>query len=371
MLEWQMDLGASSVSTPLVTDGFIAAGHEVGLAIVELNGTLRCVFDAHGEVISAPKTDGRRIFFGSTNYIFYAIGTDCKEVWKFPARDRIKSDPLVANGMVYLSSYDGHVYALNAVDGHQVWAFPDRTPKASEPAPAPAPAPAAGKKKKKRGKKAAEPAPPPPAEPKKPKVPDDVADFSYSSPTLHNGVIYLGNLDGRLYALDAKTGEMQWYFKTDGPVTSTPKVEGDFVFFGSNDGNLYCVDLRTLRMRWKVTTKDWVNSSPTIIDGMVYIGSNDRHIYAVDAVTGEVQWSYQTVGPAIAIPAIYQNLVFAAGGSGDGAIYALQSADGTLFWRYETGGKIQSDPVIVGDRMYVTSTDRQLYAFAIKKTKAE
>src|SRR5690242_7987059 len=99
-LEWKTDLGAASVSTPLVTENWIAVGTELGLSIVDGDGKKRCDFDAHGEVISAPKTDGHRIYFGSTNYIVYAVEPTCVEAWKFPTRDRIKSDPLVAEGRV-------------------------------------------------------------------------------------------------------------------------------------------------------------------------------------------------------------------------------------------------------------------------------
>src|SRR4051794_32664988 len=110
-LEWKADLGAASVSTPLVTESYIAVGTEVGLVIIDRDGKKRRDFDAHGEVISAPKTDGRRIYFGSTNYIMYAVEPNCVEAWKFPTRDRIKSDPLVTAGRIYISSYDGHLYA--------------------------------------------------------------------------------------------------------------------------------------------------------------------------------------------------------------------------------------------------------------------
>src|SRR5689334_7347355 len=169
-LEWKADLGAASVSTPLVTKDFVAVGSELGLVIVDKSGARRCSFDAHGEVISAPKTDGKRIFFGSTNYIFYAVEPTCAEAWKFPTRDRIKSDPLVEGGRVYVSSYDGHLYALDAASGERLWTFPDGAAKLT------------------------------------------VGDFSYSSPVLKDGVLYVGNLDGNLYAIKADDGSLVWRF---------------------------------------------------------------------------------------------------------------------------------------------------------------
>jgi outer membrane protein assembly factor BamB len=352
-LAWKLDLGAASVSTPLVTESYIAVGTEAGLVIVDRDGKKRCDFDAHGEVISAPKTDGKRIFFGSTNYIVYAVEPSCVEAWKFATRDRIKSDPLVAGGRVYTSSYDGHIYALSADSGERLWTFPEsaRPPPAAEP-------------EEKRPKKGA----PPPA----PEPPLVVGDFSYSSPVLDNGVIYLGNLDGYLYAVRAEDGVLMWRLKTDAPVTSTPLIERGVAYFGSNDGHVYAVSLAAPpAVTWKVATRDWVNSSAAVAAGVLFIGSNDRHIYAIDTVSGQSAWSFATTGPAIARPAIYKNLVLAAGASGDGAVYALQAVNGALFWKFQTEGKVESDPVVDGDQLYVTSADQKLYAFKFLKTTEE
>lgn len=362
------DLGAASVSTPLVTEAFIAAGSEVGVTLVEVDGSLRCTFDAHGEVISAPKWDGTHIYFGSTNYTFFAIRPDCTEVWRFTAQDRIKSDPLVADGTVYLTSYDGHVYALSARDAERQWVFPP-----ARSAVAAAQEEASTSVSPGREGQLGSPEEPaaPPAATSRGVIPDHVGDFSYSSPLLHEGVLYVGNLDGRIYALDAKTGALQWSYGTDGPITSSPRVFNGLLYFGSNDGNLYAVDLVTHKTRWKHSTKDWINSSPHLGEGVLYVGSNDRHLYALDAEQGSVRWSFSTKGPVIAIPTVYENLVFVAGGSGDGAIYALHAADGSSFWTYQTGGKIQSDPVVVGNKLYVTSTDHFLYVFEILRTTSK
>ena len=348
-LEWQYDIGAGSVSTPLVTSAFIAFGSERGVTILEPTGKLRCQFDARGEVISKPASDGRLVFFGSTNYIFYAIDTNCRETWKLATRDRIKSDPALADGRVLVSSYDGHVYALAAGTGELAWTFPAAPAKVEPPPPA----------------AALVQAPPSP--------PLVVGDFSYSSPVVADGVIYLGNLDQHVYAIDLATGALRWRFKTGGAITSTPLAAGGTLYFGSNDGCVYALDLGAAepRERWRYNTHDWVNSSPRLADGVIYVGSNDRHVYALDAASGQLEWAFETKGPAIAIPAVYKNLVLAAGGSGDGAIYALDRVAGALFWERRTSGKIESDPIVIDDRLYVTSTDHALYAFRIRATTTE
>ncbi|MEE8409510.1 MAG: PQQ-binding-like beta-propeller repeat protein [Myxococcota bacterium] len=373
-VEWRQALHAPSLSTPLVTDSFIVVGHEIGVSIFEPDGTPRCVFPTHRDVISAPVTDGKLIFFGCTNYIFYAIDSGCTEVWKFPTGDRIKSDPLVADGRVILTSYDGHVYALEAATGRQAWVFPRPPPMklgtSVQPAPNKPEKPIKAKRRgrKRAGEKRPEAPEGPPKSPRKPVIP---GDFSYSSPVLAGDKIFVGNLDHYMYVINAADGRYVGRFKTDGPVTSTPLIDDGVLYFGSNDGIVYAIDLGSNRERWRFSTKDWVNSSPSLANGVLFVGSNDRHVYAINATSGRVKWKFATEGPAIARPTFHENLVIAAGSSGDGTVYALQREDGTLFWSYRTGGKIDSDPVMKNGKLYVSSSDRFLYTFVFHRTRSE
>ena len=69
----------------------------------------------------------------------------------------------------------------------------------------------------------------------------ETGDRVLSSPVVSGGTVYVGSADGRLYAIDAETGQEQWAFETDGPVGS-PAVSGGTVYVGSNDGSLYAVE---------------------------------------------------------------------------------------------------------------------------------
>lgn len=368
-VEWRQKLTAPSLSTPLVTDSYIVVGHEIGVSIFETDGTPRCVFPTHQEVISAPATDGKLIFFGSTNYIFYAIDSGCTEVWKFPTGDRIKSDPLVAAGRVVMTSYDGHVYALDAATGAQAWIFPRPPPVKLYLPPEKLEKETKAKRRGRKRGAAKEKEPEAPVKPRKP--PPTPGDFSYSSPVIAGSKIFVGNLDHFMYVINAVDGGYIGRFKTDGPVTSTPLVDDGVLYFGSNDGNIYAIDLGANRERWRLSTKDWVNSSPRIADGVLFIGSNDRHMYAINAKSGRLKWKFATEGPVIARPTFHENLVIAVGGSGDGAIYALQREDGSLFWSYRTGGKLDSDPVMKDGKLYISSSDRHLYSFVFRRTTVE
>ena len=196
-----------------------------------------------------------------------------------------------------------------------------------------------------------------PAEP-----PITVGEFSYSSPAIAGGVVYVGNLDGYVYAVTIADGKLKWRFKTEDGVTSSPLVEDGMVFIGSNDGNIYALNAETGAKVWTYKTGNWVNSSPRISDGVLYCGSNDKNMYALDAKTGALKGKFATEGPVVAIPTIHKNYVIVTGGQGDGTV----SWSTAPRCRRSTSSRPpeRSRPTVIdGDMMYVGSFDRQMYAF--------
>ncbi|MET7350621.1 PQQ-binding-like beta-propeller repeat protein [Streptomyces mirabilis] len=62
-----------------------------------------------------------------------------------------------------------------------------------------------------------------------------------SSPTVSDGVVYVGGGDRHLYAVNGPTGKQRWKFATGGAVYSTPAVSDGVVYVGSEDGYLHAV----------------------------------------------------------------------------------------------------------------------------------
>ncbi|HUU00078.1 MAG TPA: PQQ-binding-like beta-propeller repeat protein [Myxococcota bacterium] len=358
---WEFPVGSPLYSTPLVVGDLIVFGSESGtLHAVDKSGQTRWQFQApSAEIFSHPLSDGKMIFFGATNQMFYAIDMRGQLRWQFAARERIKSDPALAEGVIYATSYDGHVYALKSDNGKRIWQFP--TEKKAEPPPA-----ESEEKAAKDGEKASEE-----ATEVKEQVPEiKPGEFSYAAPAVKDGILYVGNLDGYMYAIQTSDGTLKWRFNAGEGITSTALVEGGVVYFGSKNDNVYAIDAGSgKKLIWKFTTGDDVLSSPKAENGVLYIGSNDNNFYALDQKTGKEKCHFSAKGPIVSYAAFYKNLVFFAGGQGDGNIYAISEGTCKMFFTSKTGYKIESDPVLDGDRLYVTSGDRKLHAFKINKTK--
>ena len=56
------------------------------------------------------------------------------------------------------------------------------------------------------------------------------------------GTVYVGSVDGKVYALDAATGHVRWAYASGGSVLSGPVVADGMVYFGSDDQNVYALE---------------------------------------------------------------------------------------------------------------------------------
>jgi len=54
-------------------------------------------------------------------------------------------------------------------------------------------------------------------------------------------MVYVGSIDGGLYALDAKSGHELWSFKMGNAMVSSPLVADGAVYVASHDGYIYAI----------------------------------------------------------------------------------------------------------------------------------
>jgi len=71
-------------------------------------------------------------------------------------------------------------------------------------------------------------------------------------------------------------------------------------------------------------------------------------------------WKFRTGGRVISSPAVVGDAVFV--GSTDGSVYAVNRGDGTQRWKYDTRGPISSSPAVHNGVVYVVSVDGLLHA---------
>ena len=182
----------------------------------------------------------------------------------------------------------------------------------------------------------------------------------HSSPALANGTVYFGSRDGKLYAVDAATGEKRWEFLTGSWVESTPAIVGGIVYFGSNDGALYALDAENGEMVWEFRTPYPIMSSPAVTNGMVVFGSDDYSVYALDALKGTRLWRLETLGPVKSSPAVCEGIVYI--GSGAEYAYAINTVDGRVRLRFKTYAPVFASPAVTDRTAFFANFNGYLYA---------
>jgi outer membrane protein assembly factor BamB len=268
-------------------------------------------YTTNSSVSSSPAVANGVVYIGSLNGGVYAVNaTTGALLWSYVTSGSIASSPAVANGTVYIGSEDYSVYALNATTGARVWSYA-------------------------------------------------TGSYVYPSPAVANGIVYVGSNDDKVYALNANTGALVWSYTTGGVVQSSPAVANGIVYVGSADNKVYALNAATGAKIWSYTTGNGVYSSPAIANGTVYVGSYDDKIYALNAATGALVWSYTTGNVVYSSPAVANGVVYV--GSLDDKIYALNAATGALVWSYTTGNTVYSSPAVANGVVYVGSQDFKLY----------
>ena len=85
---------------------------------------------------------------------------------------------------------------------------------------------------------------------------------------------------------------VKWSSTTGASIDSSPAVMKGVVYIGSNDGKVYALNAKTGAELWSFTTGGYAIPSPAVANGVVYAGSYDYNVYALNAKTGAKLWNY-------------------------------------------------------------------------------
>ncbi len=145
--------------------------------------------------------------------------------------------------------------------------------------------------------------------------------------------LYISTSNG-LYALDADTGTEKWVYPTELPLGHSPTVDNGIVYVGGFDRMLHAIDAYTGQRKWTFTAGAGFDTNPLVVDGLVMLGNRDGYFYAIHSKgeqTGQLAWKYQTGGPIDFSAAYKDGVVYFA--SEDSFAYALQAQNGDLVWK--------------------------------------
>jgi outer membrane protein assembly factor BamB len=309
---------------------------------------------------SSPTYVNGLIYFGSDDKKLYALDAESgRKKWAFTTGDKITASPTVIDGVVYVGSNDGYLYAIETASGSQKWRFRTDGNGYFSAAKIHASATVANQTvfvgdfgEVSYGQGGRLYAIDVTSGKQKWVFDTQPRQAIKSSPAVWNNTVFVGTTrigsfksKSRLYAIDATTGKQKWVFDLEDGVDSSPTIVNGVLFIGCKDGNLYAIDAVSGTKKWTFKTERELNSSPTVDNNFVYTVSEDGYLYALDAASGAKKWDVDIgSGPITASPTVANNVVYVLGG---GYPYAFHALTGKKLANHKIGGGISSSPCII------------------------
>lgn len=176
-----------------------------------------------------------------------------------------------------------------------------------------------------------------------------------------------GPLLGQAEPVGAPPMKVRWTYKTSdegrASVDAPPTIAGDVVYIADADGTLHAVDLKTGQARWRYKSTEGFATSPLVYDGKVFLGDLAGIFHAVGVADGKKVWTVDAEAPIHASAnAADGKVLFGTDGA---EILCLAAADGKVHWRAKADDRINAAPSIGNGMAFVSGCDAQLRGFDI------
>jgi outer membrane protein assembly factor BamB len=179
------------------------------------------------------------------------------------------------------------------------------------------------------------------------------APLQISSPPISNGrTVTFASQSGSVYAVGGQEHELLFQFETDAEIRAPIGIGGDSLFVVSEDARLYCLNADNGQRRWAFTAGVPIRIQPRIIGGNVYVAPQNNGLHCLNAVSGIIKWRQPRGTEFLAST---DRLVFASDALG--GILLLAHEDGAVvgtLGQRDLSVRMANDRT---DRLYLASPD--------------
>ena len=185
------------------------------------------------------------------------------------------------------------------------------------------------------------------------------------APAAAGGKVYLAANDGIIAALDGRTGEAVWEYRSNLPAGSgsSPAVTEDLVVVAMRVGVVLALDRHTGEPVWEADLRPYkapMRGPPSVVNGTVYVGAANHTLYALDAANGNLRWSFETHGWIVDPVAYADDTVMVT--SRDGLLHILDTNTGRKRFVYDGGFSVSGGAAVEGDLVYFAAIPSGVYA---------
>ena len=185
-------------------------------------------------------------------------------------------------------------------------------------------------------------------------------------PAVDNNIAYFGGQgDDFLYAVDIRTGDLQWRFEgVKSSYEAHPKVYQDRVYIQGR-GNFYSIDKQTGILHWQISNESRGRTTAAIVDNTLFIGFSDGRLLALDPITGRIKWERFESSGAFNIVTVCEakgilvscSMVSKDPSQGRVVAYAL---DGQFKWDYQDDLGLWVPYATANGILYLSGSNRSL-----------
>jgi predicted Ser/Thr protein kinase len=164
----------------------------------------------------------------------------------FGIRGPVFAPPAVSEGMLYIGSEDGTLYACDLQTGAVRWTF-------------------------------------------------KAGDKIEAAPVADGSRVYVGSWDGYVYALDsAAGGAVVWKVNTGDIILAAPVLSNGILYVCTRNGDVFAIDAETGAALWSDPSARSARLSPTVLDGVLLVPSTAGKLLAYAAADGRRLGSFMT-----------------------------------------------------------------------------
>ena len=172
-----------------------------------------------------------------------------QEVWRFDTVEGVWASPLLADGVLYITSINHRLHAVDAATGEALW---------SEPV--------------------------------------DLEGAIASTPVLYNDALYVGSYSHKMYQISLD-GQIINTYEGNNWIWGSPVIENDVLYYTDLSGYVYALNATDLSEIWaERPAKRGIRPAPIVTEDYVVVGSRDGNVFWLNPETGATVQSDEVDG---------------------------------------------------------------------------
>ena len=228
----------------LAGDTIIAPNADYNTYAFDSQGTLKWKFAGEQAFWAAAVSDGKTVFIPSMDHHLYAVDLQSgAQKWAVDVNGSLVASALLAeDGTLYVGSLANEVTSISG-NGQINWTFPTEKE-------------------------------------------------IWGTPALKDGIVYVGDMGGKIYAIDAATGSSKWTIDAEGAVIGSGAVIPNGVVFANEDGKVFLLNAEGVK-EWTQTITGKLYGKLVVSDELIIVPvtGGDNLLVAFD-FNGAQKWAF-------------------------------------------------------------------------------